>query len=206
MPLVIRALAVQVKGPRNMKDISLNSTAIIASNITQYVPPIPIPSALLLTGFSLAIFIPNLPYYISEEKEEGIDIDTRHNTDCHPDTDDVVYFTPTYLNGTLARDTHGRSGLFSITTSWFLTYPKTVRHAPFTSTLPIATFIFPQTLGPITFKHHHSSNAATNNVHKNTTTKPPTVNRHSRTISNTGYVFFTFSSTKSRTVRGTAAP
>ncbi|KAI4908734.1 hypothetical protein J4E90_008468 [Alternaria incomplexa] len=67
-----------------------------------------------------------------ESDIEGITIDTMYDTDCHGDDGDAhIYFTIAYTNGTIAYDPRGRPGLFSFTTPWYISYPKTLRKAIF---------------------------------------------------------------------------
>ena len=55
-----------------------------------------------------------------------------YDTDCHGHIDeDYIYFTIAYTNGTIAYDPFGRPGLFSFTTPWYISYPKTLRKAIF---------------------------------------------------------------------------
>lgn len=63
---------------------------------------------------------------------EGITIDTMYGTDCHGHGYEAyIHFTIAYTNGTLAHDPIGRPGLFSITTPWWISYPKALRKAIF---------------------------------------------------------------------------
>ncbi|KAI4638140.1 hypothetical protein J4E93_010450 [Alternaria ventricosa] len=72
-----------------------------------------------------------------ESDIEGITIDTTYGTDCHGDDfDTYIYFTIVYTNGTLAYDPRGRPGLFSFSTPWYLSYPKTLRKAIFNDPTP----------------------------------------------------------------------
>ena len=60
-----------------------------------------------------------------------------YDTDCHGHTDeDNIYFTNAYTNGTIAYDPRGRPGLFSFTTPWYISYPKTLRKAIFNDPTP----------------------------------------------------------------------
>ncbi|KAI4944236.1 hypothetical protein J4E91_008791 [Alternaria rosae] len=55
-----------------------------------------------------------------------------YGTDCHGHGYEAyIYFTIAYKNGTLAHDPIGRPGLFSITTPWWISYPKALRKAIF---------------------------------------------------------------------------
>jgi len=60
-----------------------------------------------------------------------------YGTDCHGDDFDAhLYFTIAYTNGTIAYDPRGRPGLFSFSTPWYISYPKTLRKAIFNDPTP----------------------------------------------------------------------
>ena len=60
-----------------------------------------------------------------------------YDTDCHGDDFDAhIYFTIAYTNGTIAYDPRGRPGLFSFTTPWYISCPKTLRKAIFNDPTP----------------------------------------------------------------------
>ncbi|KAF1938374.1 hypothetical protein EJ02DRAFT_437187 [Clathrospora elynae] len=67
--------------------------------------------------------------------EEGIDVDTRGGTDCHPDQENNIYFTIAYPDGNLVENSAGVA-LFYVRTDWILTYPKILRKALFNDPAP----------------------------------------------------------------------
>jgi hypothetical protein len=60
---------------------------------------------------------------------EGIDVDHVNGTDCHPHNGDYIYFTVAHPNGTIATSKKHQQALFSVDSTWMLSYWNRLRNA-----------------------------------------------------------------------------